>query len=193
MAMPLRTDDIVVDKYRIERQLGSGGMGVVVQATHLQLNQSIALKFLINSELEPNVAAERFLREARATFRLRNEHTIRVMDVGTLPTNKPFIVMEMLVGKDFKQLLGDRSPLPIDEAEHYMMQVYATLAKTHALGIVHRDLKTRNLFVTTRVDGSPCVKVLDFGISKLTTKTKLAPLTRPDIDIGSPHYMTPEQ
>ncbi len=193
MAVPLRAGDIVVDKYRIERQLGSGGMGVVVQATHLQLNQSVALKFLIDSGLEPDVAAERFLREARATFRLRSEHTVRVMDVGTLPTGEPFIVMEMLVGKDFKQLLGERGPLPAEEAGHYMMQVCAALAEAHALGIVHRDLKARNLFVTTRVDGSPCVKVLDFGISKLAAEAELAPLTRPDTGMGSPRYMAPEQ
>ncbi|HEY1954637.1 MAG TPA: serine/threonine-protein kinase [Polyangiaceae bacterium] len=190
---PLRAGDVVVDKYRVERQLGSGGMGIVLQATHLQLNQPVALKFLVDSGLEPAVAAERFLREARATFRLRSEHTVRVMDVGTLPTGEPFIVMEMLVGKDFKQLLAERGPLPAGEAALYMTQVCAALSEAHALGIVHRDLKARNLYLTTRVDGSPCVKVLDFGISKLGQDSELAPLTRPDMGMGSPRYMAPEQ
>src|SRR6185503_12979591 len=193
MSTSLRAGDVVVDKYRIERQLGSGGMGIVLQATHLQLNQPVALKFLVDSGLEPGVAAERFLREARATFRLRSEHTVRVMDVGTLPSGEPFIVMEMLVGKDFKQLLAERGPLPPGEAALYMMQVCAALSEAHALGIIHRDLKARNLFLTTRVDRSPCVKVLDFGISKLAQDAELAPLTQPDMGMGSPRYMAPEQ
>jgi len=191
MAEPVRVGDVVAGKYRIERELGSGGMGVVVCATHLQLNQHVALKFLVDSGLEAHVAAERFLREARATFRLRSEHTVRVMDVGTLPAGQPFIVMELLEGKDFKQLVADRGPLPPQEAALYMLQVLAALQEAHALGIVHRDLKARNLFLTTRVDGTPCVKVLDFGISKLGEEE--APLTLPDVGLGSPRYMAPEQ
>jgi len=193
MAVPLRVGDIVGDKYRIERQLGSGGMGIVLEATHLQLNQPVALKFLVDSGLEQNIATERFLREARATFRLRSEHTVRVMDVGTLPTGEPFMVMEKLEGKDFKQLLAERGPLPVAEASLYMMQVCNALAEAHALGIVHRDLKARNLYVVRRVDGTPCVKVLDFGISKMKQDQDAAPLTVPDMGMGSPRYMAPEQ
>jgi serine/threonine protein kinase len=193
MAVPLRAGDVVVDKYRIERHLGAGGMGVVVEATHLQLNQPVALKFLVDSGFEPDVAAERFLREARATFRLRSEHTVRVMDVGTLPTGQPFMVMELLVGKDFKQLVAERGPLPVAEAGEYMLQVCAALQEAHAFGIVHRDLKARNLYLTRRVDGSPCVKVLDFGISKLQADRDTAPLTVPETGMGSPRYMAPEQ
>jgi serine/threonine-protein kinase len=193
MAVPLRAGDVVGDKYRIERQLGSGGMGVVLQATHLQLNQPVALKFLVDSALEPEIAAERFLREARATFRLRSEHTVRVMDVGTLPTGEPFMVMEMLVGKDFKQLVAERGPLPAAEASLYMLQLCNALQEAHALGIVHRDLKSRNLYVVARVDGTPCVKVLDFGISKMQADGEAAPLTVPEMGMGSPRYMAPEQ
>jgi serine/threonine protein kinase len=193
MAVPLRVGDVVVDKYRIERQLGAGGMGVVLQATHLQLNQSVALKFLVDSPLEAHVAAERFLREARATFRLRSEHTVRVMDVGTLASGEPFMVMELLEGKDFKQLLADRGPLPPAEAALYMIQACNALQEAHACGIVHRDFKARNVMVTKRVDGSPCVKVLDFGISKINDGADAAPLTQPDIGMGSPRYMAPEQ
>jgi hypothetical protein len=193
MAVPLRVGDIVGDKYRIERQLGSGGMGVVLEATHLQLNQPVALKFLVDSGLEQNIATERFLREARATFRLRSEHTVRVMDVGTLPTGEPFMVMEKLEGKDLKQLVAERGPLPVAEASLYMMQVCNALAEAHALGIVHRDLKARNLYVVKRVDGTPCVKVLDFGISKMQQDSEAAPLTVPEMGMGSPRYMAPEQ
>ncbi len=193
MAVPIRAGDVVGEKYRIERQLGSGGMGVVLEATHLQLNQPVALKFLVDSGLEPEIAAERFLREARATFRLRSEHTVRVMDVGTLPTGEPFMVMEMLVGKDFKQLIADRGPLPVAEASLYMIQVCSALQEAHALGIIHRDLKSRNLYVVKRVDGTPCVKVLDFGISKMAQDSEAAPLTVPEMGMGSPRYMAPEQ
>ena len=189
----VRVGDVVLDKYRIERQLGSGGMGVVLQATHLQLNQPVALKFLVDSGLDIHVASERFLREARATFRLRSEHTVRVMDVGTLPTGEPFMVMELLEGLDFKQLVAERGPLPPAEASLYVLQVCAALQEAHASGIVHRDLKARNLFLTKRVDGTPCVKVLDFGISKVLESSELAPLTQPDMGMGSPRYMAPEQ
>ena len=168
-------------------------MGIVLQATHLQLNQSVALKFLVESPLEPEIAAERFLREARATFRLRSEHTVRVMDVGTLPTGEPFMVMELLEGVDFKQLLAERGALPPGEAALYMLQVCNALQEAHAFGIVHRDLKARNLFLTKRIDGTPCVKVLDFGISKVTEGSEVAPLTQPDMGMGSPRYMAPEQ
>ncbi len=189
----VRAGDVVLDKYRIERQLGAGGMGVVLAATHLQLNQPVALKFLVDSPLEPHIAAERFLREARATFRLRSEHTVRVMDVGTLPTGEPFMVMELLEGVDFKQLLAERGPLPPAEAALYVLQVCTALQEAHAFGIVHRDLKARNLFLTKRIDGTPCVKVLDFGISKVAEGADVAPLTMPDMGMGSPRYMAPEQ
>ena len=117
---------------------------------------------------------------------------MRVLDVGTLPTGEPFMVMELLEGKDFKQILQDRGPLPPAEAALYMIQTCAALQEAHALGIVHRDLKARNLFVTKRVDGTPCVKVLDFGISKMEAGD-VAPLTLPDMGMGSPRYMAPEQ
>ncbi|HEX4514346.1 MAG TPA: serine/threonine-protein kinase [Polyangiaceae bacterium] len=191
--MPLRVGDIVGDKYRIERQLGSGGMGVVLEATHLQLNQPVALKFIVESGLEQSIATERFLREARATFRLRSEHTVRVMDVGTLPTGEPFMVMEKLDGKDLKQIVAERGPLPVAEASLYMLQICNALAEAHALGIVHRDLKARNLYVVKRVDGTPCLKVLDFGISKMKQDQDAAPLTVPEMGMGSPRYMAPEQ
>jgi len=186
-----RVGDVVAGKYRIERPLGSGGMGVVVCATHLQLNQPVALKFLVDGALDAHVAAERFLREARATFRLRSEHTVRAMDVGTLSNGQPFIVMELLEGMDFKQLVAERGPLPPQEGVLYLLQVCSALQEAHAVGIIHRDLKARNLFLTRRVDGTPCVKVLDFGISKLGEDE--APLTLPDMGMGSPRYMAPEQ
>ncbi len=196
MAAPVRPGDVVLGKYRIESPLGAGGMGVVMRAMHLQLHQPVALKFLVvRTPLEAEVAIERFLREARATFRLRSEHTVRVMDVGTLLTGEPFIVMELLEGKDLKDLLAAEGPLDPRVAADYMAQVCDSLAEAHAIGIVHRDLKSRNLFLTHRVDGTPCIKVLDFGLSKVADEAEGedGPLTRPDQAMGSPRYMAPEQ
>lgn len=187
-----RSGDVVLGRYRVEEPLASGGMGLVVRATHLELNQSVALKFITPSSLDPAVAAERFLREARATFRLRSEFTVRVLDAGTLPNGSPVMVMELLEGKDLKGLIAERGQLPAAEAVQYAVQVCDALGEAHALGVVHRDLKARNIFITKRVDGSPCAKVLDFGISKIADEGH-GPLTAPDVALGSPRYMAPEQ
>lgn len=187
-----RSGDVVLGRYRVEEPLASGGMGLVVRATHLELNQSVALKFITPSTLDPAIAAERFLREARATFRLRSEFTVRVLDAGTLPNGSPVMVMELLEGKDLKALIAERGQLPAAEAVQYAVQVCDALGEAHALGVVHRDLKARNIFVTKRVDGTPCVKVLDFGISKIADEGN-GPLTAPDVALGSPRYMAPEQ
>jgi serine/threonine-protein kinase len=187
-----RPGEVVLGRYRVEAPLASGGMGVVVRATHLGLNQPVALKFITPSLLDPAVAAERFLREARATFRLRSEFTVRVLDAGTLPNGAPVMVMELLEGMDLKRLIGERGPLPQSEAVLYAVQICEALGEAHALGIVHRDLKARNVFITKRVDGSPSVKVLDFGISKIADEGD-GPLTAPDVALGSPRYMAPEQ
>ncbi len=192
MAELPRVGEVVLGRYRVEAPLASGGMGVVVRATHLGLNQPVALKFLTPSMLDPQVAAERFLREARATFRLRSEFTVRVLDAGTLPNGAPVMAMELLEGMDLKQLIAERGPLPQAEAVLYGVQVCDALGEAHALGVVHRDLKARNVFITRRVDGSPCAKVLDFGISKVSDEGT-GPLTAPDVALGSPRYMAPEQ
>jgi serine/threonine-protein kinase len=193
---PVSPGEIVADKYRIEQTIGSGGMGVVVAATHLQLNQRVALKFVRSQSQSDRVLSERFLREARASFRLRSEHAVRVLDVGTLPTGVPFMVMELLEGQDLKDVLLARGPLPEADAIEYMLQACVALQEAHAYGIVHRDLKPRNLYLTRRVDGTPCVKVLDFGISKVPKEDgpdSGGPLTSPEIALGSPRYMAPEQ
>jgi serine/threonine-protein kinase len=193
---PVSPGEIVADKYRIEQTIGSGGMGVVVAATHLQLNQRVALKFVRSHSQSDRVLGERFLREARASFRLRSEHTVRVLDVGTLPTGVPFMVMELLEGQDLRDVLLAKGPLPEADALEYILQACVALQEAHAYGIVHRDLKPRNLYLTRRIDGTPCVKVLDFGISKVPKEDGAdseGPLTSPEIALGSPRYMAPEQ
>ncbi|HEX2689055.1 MAG TPA: serine/threonine-protein kinase [Kofleriaceae bacterium] len=183
---------ILGGKYQIERVLGEGGMGVVVSALHLHLGQRVALKFLLDHMRGDSQVVERFLREARAAVRLRSEHVGRVMDVGTLDTGAPFIVMEFLEGHDLATELVRRGPLPVSLVADYMLQALDAVAEAHALGIIHRDLKPANLFLTRRPDGTTCVKVLDFGIAKTTSEVALN-LTQTATVMGSPGYMSPEQ
>lgn len=184
------------DKYRIERVLGAGGMGVVALAHHIKLGQPVALKFLLPSASRQPQAVARFLREARAAAGIQSEHVARIMDVGALSSGAPYLVMEFLRGHDLAELLKTRKRLGMAQTVDYLLQASEALAEAHALGIVHRDLKPANLFLAMRADGSPLVKVLDFGISKMTdTSGENADpaLTATATVLGSPQYMSPEQ
>src|SRR5579864_8602341 len=165
-AIPVQIGDVLAGKYRVDRILGVGGMGIVVAATHLQLDQKVALKFMLPEALKLPALVERFAREARAAVRLKSDHVARVLDVGTLDTGSPYMVMEYLEGSDLGSLVERQGPMPVAMAVDCVLQACDAVAEAHALGIVHRDLKPRNLFMTTRNDGRALVKVLDFGISK---------------------------
>ncbi len=196
MELPVREGDLISGKYAIERVLGDGGMGVVVSARHLELGERVALKFLLPEAAKNPEACLRFVREARAAARIKGEHVARVLDVGTREDGMPFIVMEYLEGKDLGQVVETRGPLPVPVAVHYVLQACEAVAEAHALGIVHRDLKPANLFLTTSPDGSPLVKVLDFGISKsqtIFTRTLSPSITTVNASMGTPQYMSPEQ
>jgi serine/threonine protein kinase len=187
---------VIAGKYRVEGTLGAGGMGVVVRAHHELLDQKVALKFLLPAALKDKVSVERFLREARAAVKLESEHVARILDLGTLDDGAPYIVMELLDGMDLGDLLQQRGALPVQEAVDYMLEALDAIAEAHARGIVHRDLKPSNLFCARRADGTSTIKVLDFGISKLSVGEE--PLTNPALTssftvIGSPVYMSPEQ
>ena len=187
---------VVVDKYRVESILGEGGMGVVVAATHLALDQRVAIKFLHPEAMRQQEAVERFQREAKVAAKVNSEHVARVHDVGTLEGGEPFIVMEYLEGGDLRDLIRRGEPIPIAEVCEIALQACEALAEVHAAGIVHRDLKPSNLFVTRRADGSPCIKLLDFGISKFNFRgdSGVDPaLTATATVMGSPSYMSPEQ
>jgi tRNA A-37 threonylcarbamoyl transferase component Bud32 len=184
--------DVLSEKYRIEQVIGMGGMGVVLAARHITLGQRLAVKVLRPELARHPEASERFLREARACTNLRSEHVARVLDVGTLANGAPYMVMEFLDGRDLHELGRSGAPLPIAESVAYMLQAAEALAEAHGMGIVHRDLKPANLFLTTSADGSPLVKVLDFGISKATTPGERG-ITSTDAVLGSPGYMAPEQ
>jgi tRNA A-37 threonylcarbamoyl transferase component Bud32 len=188
-----RAGEVLAGKYRIERVLGAGGMGVVVAAHHLQLDTKVAIKVLRPSMLEDREAMARFAREARAAARITNEHVARVLDVGSLETGAPYIVMEFLEGEDLACLLQRCGPLPIERAVDFVLQACVAVAEAHKVGIIHRDLKPSNLFCTRRTDGQFVVKVLDFGISKRVDAEAGMSVTRTNTVMGSPLYMSPEQ
>ncbi|MGN6105784.1 MAG: serine/threonine-protein kinase [Kofleriaceae bacterium] len=182
--------DVLAGKYQVEKILGIGGMGMVVAAMHLELDQRVALKFMLPSALESPEASARFLREARAAGRLTSEHVCRVIDVGRFESGAPYMVMEYLDGEDLGTLRKRRGPLRVSEAVDYVLQACEGLGEAHAHGIIHRDLKPDNLFLASRADGRRVIKVLDFGISKAAV-TGIE--TRTGDVMGSPAYMAPEQ
>ena len=188
---PVAIGEILAGKYRVERVLGMGNMGVVVAATHLGLGQLVALKFMLASRSPQKEQTERFLREARVAVKLRSQHSARVLDVGVLDSGAPYLVMELLDGRDLASLLESGATIAVEDAVEYVLHVCEAMGEAHASGIVHRDLKPANLFLTTDTGGAPCVKVLDFGVSKLTGAE--LQLTGTVQALGSPLYMSPEQ
>ncbi|HSY21023.1 MAG TPA: serine/threonine-protein kinase [Polyangiaceae bacterium] len=191
----LREGQILDSRYRIERVLGAGGMGVVVAARNVHLDTRVALKLLLPEVLQNGEAVTRFAREARASARLQNEHVARVHDVGVLENGAPYMVMEYLEGEDLARRLETQGPLSVRQAVDFVIQAGVAVAEAHAMGIVHRDLKPANLFCTTRMDGQPLIKVLDFGISKVIGAGAGASgaITRTAATMGTPHFMSPEQ
>jgi len=190
----LRPGDILAGKYKVERVLGAGGMGYVVAARHMQLEQMVAMKFIRGNVLESDEARKRFVREAKASARLKSEHVARVFDVGTLESGDPYMVMEYLEGADLSVIAKERGALPVGEAIEYVLQACEALAEAHSQGIVHRDIKLANLFVTRGPTGMPLVKLLDFGISKVNPfATTDLDMTTTSVMLGSPRFMSPEQ
>ena len=191
---PVEVDQVIAGKYKVERVLGSGGMGIVVAAHHIPLGRRVALKFLAREAVSDKDALNRFLREGQALARITGANVARVMDVGTLEHGEPYLVMEFLDGADLGAVLKQRETLPIEEAVGYVLQACEAVAEAHANGIVHRDLKPTNLFLTRAADGQALIKVLDFGISKsILPEGKDATVTNTGTLVGTPLYMSPEQ
>jgi eukaryotic-like serine/threonine-protein kinase len=186
---------VVDGRYRIESYLGGGGMASVYRGVHLVLEQPVAIKILSPAIRDLPGAAARFIREARAATQLKSVNVVRVSDVGTLPDGAPYMVMELLEGQDLDEHLATGWRPSVEEAVRYVLQTCTALAEVHGLGIVHRDVKPANLFLTTGSDGRPLVKLIDFGISRVRAPV-LGPsavvLTNPDVVMGSPRYMSPE-
>jgi eukaryotic-like serine/threonine-protein kinase len=186
---------LVAGKYRVERVLGRGGVGIVVAATHVQLGQKVAIKMLLPKAMQQADALRRFEREARAAAAIGGgDHVVRVYDVGVLDSGAPYMVMEYLEGRDLSDTLEERGALPVDEAVDFILQVCEALAEAHGEGIIHRDLKPANVFLARTPDGGTKVKVLDFGMSKvLSSRIPTKPLTDAFLIMGSPGWMSPEQ
>jgi eukaryotic-like serine/threonine-protein kinase len=197
--IPVHEGDVIAGKYRVERVLGVGGMGIVVSAMHAELDQRVAIKVLLPAAAKNPAVIARFSREARAAAKIKSEHVVRVSDVGSLDSGLPFIVMEHLDGQDLSQILETQGKFLPGKAVDHVLQACEALAEAHAAGFVHRDLKPGNLFLARQPDGSEIVKVLDFGISKAAisdedaASAKPGSLTRTTDVFGSPLYMSPEQ
>ncbi len=181
---------LVAGKYRLERVLGEGGMGVVYAALHVDLQKRVAIKIMRDELTSQSELVERMLGEARTVARLRSEHVAQVIDVGRLSSGAPFIVMEYLAGCDLGTKLADGEPLPTELTVAYVLQTCEAVAEAHAAGIVHRDIKPENLFLSARTDGEPIIKVLDFGISRSVKSGEREPMDT--LIAGSPDYMSPE-
>ena len=193
MNSPVAPGDVLDGKYRVEKVLGAGGMGIVVQAFHEKLEQRVAIKFLLPTMKDNVELVTRFAREARAAARIKSDHVARVIDVATLPDGSPYMVMEFLEGQDLRQILRERGPFPVQFLCDCIMQALDALSDAHRVGVVHRDLKPANLFLA-KIDGEQTsIKVLDFGISKLQNDAHDPSLTSDVAMLGSPIYMAPEQ
>jgi len=185
---------VLLGKYRVEDLIGEGGMGAVVRAMHLDLEEPVAIKVLLPELAEREDVVRRFLREAKSAVKLKGEHIARVMDVGYLDgffEGRPYIVMEYLQGADLRAIIKHHGPQHPAIAVDLMLQACEAIAEAHSLGIIHRDIKPSNFFIT-RPDGyEPCLKVLDFGIA--TPPIGTTDVTNTDSVVGTPSYMAPEQ
>jgi serine/threonine-protein kinase len=190
---------VIAGRYRVERRLGVGGMGEVYLVHHVHTDERLAMKVLLSTVISDSTALERFRREARTPARIDSDHVVRVTDADVAPelNGAPFLIMEYLRGEGLDQYLDLHGAMPAEDVVSFLQQVARVLDKAHALGIVHRDLKPENIFITRREDGSPHVKILDFGIAKFTSGAlgelgdKTA--TSPGQIYGTPLYMSPEQ
>ncbi|MDP2325958.1 MAG: serine/threonine-protein kinase, partial [Gammaproteobacteria bacterium] len=192
---------LIGGRYRVLRELGRGGMGVVYVVEHVNTGDHLALKLLLAHANASPETVVRFKREARAPAKIKSEHVVRVTDADVAPEldHAPFLVMELLDGQDLEKLVETCGMLPPDQIVDMLAQVARALDKAHAAGIVHRDLKPENLFLHKREDGSQIVKILDFGISKvmggegLGSTDQSGGATKTGSVFGTPLYMAPEQ
>lgn len=178
-------------KYTVERILGQGGMGIVFEARHIRLGQRVAIKVLGSDLREYPELVERFEREARAAGALSSSHVVRVFDIDTIDDGTPFIVMELLAGRDLSSIVEREGPQPVARSVGWVIEACDAIAEAHRLGIIHRDLKPSNLFLS-EVEGRKVIKVLDFGIAKRVS-TKESAITQALAPLGTPQYMSPEQ
>ena len=185
--------ELISGKYRIVRLIGDGGMGVVYEARHEVLGSGVALKFLHADLAKRPGLTQRFLQEARVSATIQSSHVTHVTDVDTAQDGSPYLVMELLHGQSLQAMLDRQGKLPGDQAVDFTLQILAGLEAAHATGVVHRDMKPDNVFVTPS-GGGPLLKLIDFGIAKLRASSEFTKgLTRAGVVMGTPEYMAPEQ
>ncbi|HTA93597.1 MAG TPA: serine/threonine-protein kinase, partial [Polyangiaceae bacterium] len=182
----------IAERYLVLRKIGEGGMGVLYACEDSVLAREVAVKLMQRSIAADPLLSERLLREARLAAQLK-KHVAQVFDCGTLPTGEPYIVMELLHGRDLYSVLKESGPLPPARVAAYMLEVCIGLAEAHEKGIIHRDLKPENLYIADERDGSSVLKIVDFGVSKQLTSRRMRSQTNPTESVGSPQYMSPEQ
>ncbi|WP_437737923.1 protein kinase domain-containing protein [Sorangium sp. So ce1335] len=187
----LKPDAIFHGRYRVVRSIKAGGMGAVYEVVDEVTDRRRALKVMLPGAIQDPDMRARFAKEAKITGAIESDHIVPVSDAGIdADSGMPFLVMDLLHGEELATLAARRGPLPAGEVVLYLSQVARALDKMHAAAIVHRDLKPANLFLTRRDDGSPCVKVLDFGLAKVAAQGSMADRTAL---VGTPLYMAPEQ
>jgi len=180
---------VIAGRYHVERRLGGGGMGTVYEAEHVLIGRRVALKVLLPQFASKRDVVRRFQNEARAAGTLRHPGILEALDMGKTEEGTPYLVLELLEGRDLEAELAARAPLSVSEAVDVTRRIADALSAAHAAGIIHRDLKPENVFLTDRGQ----LKVLDFGISKITSSIATGPMTAPGSVMGTPMYMAPEQ
>ncbi len=205
---PALLGTVIAGKYRVEKFIGSGGMGTVWEGVHAKLGTRVAVKFIKPQYAEQPEARARFEIEARAAARLQNRHAVHVYDYGVSEGGLPYIVMEFLEGESLSDAIVSRGPLPAREVAQIIGQAARALAKAHSVGIVHRDLKPDNIFLARSEEATESlpyvVKLVDFGIAKILDDAPVdrgdgsppSPMggpTREGTVIGTPNFMAPEQ
>jgi serine/threonine-protein kinase len=188
---------VIDDRYRVVRRIGEGGMGIVYEVEHVVIEKRLALKVLRDDySSRPEVVA-RFRQEAKSASRIGNEHIVDISDFGETPNGASYFVMELLDGEDLANVLAREGTLPLSRAADIVTQCARALAAAHAKGIVHRDMKPENVFLTRRENRPDFVKIVDFGIAKMSDiETAGQPgrkLTKTGMIFGTPEYMSPEQ
>ncbi|MFI5299159.1 MAG: serine/threonine-protein kinase, partial [Polyangiales bacterium] len=202
-ATDFQTGDLLCGRYRLQRRLGAGAMGVVWSARNEATDRDFALKLMLPCSTSHASRFQRFVQEAKACGRLRHRNVVEVYDLGRVEASierpddpragQPYLVMELLEGESLEDFCDRLGPLPVGTALRILGDVAAGLEAAHRAGVLHRDLKPANVFLHRNSDGSTTPKILDFGVSKLTRPTSDEVITAANMIVGSPAYMSPEQ